>query len=583
MNTGYEKPQTIKFAIDQIDKGIYLLPALQRKFVWSNIQIERLFDSIMLEYPINTFMLWHITDNEIKVKFKFYRFLTKYKFFFAENNPEINTKGYSDFYAIIDGQQRLTALYIGLKGTYAYKSPRKWLRDTEDNMPTRYLYLNLSKDPQETAETEREPALSYDFRFLTKQEAEEEETNGHIMFRVQDIFNFNTLVDVSTYIESVAWCGNPIATSNLMKLYNVIFERGLISSYIEERQDIDTVLEIFIRTNSGGTSLSFSDLLMSFLTANWKSDVRQEFSDLITQIFYIGNTSFIVDRDFILKTCLVLFSDNIKFKVANFNSGSASLFETKWAKIKACIFSTFEFLANLGFTNDNLTAKNAVIPIVYWIYYSDIEKDIKNPIRRKKDKIAIKKWLCVSLLKGIFGSGTDGVLTKIRKVLKDNLSTPIFPYDAIKNAFKDNPTKNFNFDDDFIDSLLHLQKGQTACFPLLALLYRHTYSSHESLHQDHLFPESYFRNLRPSDFNNPDDYNFCKERTNWNSVLNLQLLSSSENESKGKIPLKDWIKREKINKKKHLIPENIDLEVTSFRQFLSERTKILTEELKNLT
>lgn len=583
MNTGNEKPQTIKFAIDQIDKGIYLLPALQRKFVWSNIQIERLFDSIMLEYPINTFMLWHIRDNEIKAKFKFYRFLTKYKFFFAEDNPEINTKGYSDFYAIIDGQQRLTALYIGLKGTYAYRSPRKWLRDTEDNMPTRYLYLNLSKDPQDTAETEREPALSYDFRFLTKQEAEEEETKGHIMFRVQDIFNFNTLIDVSTYIDSVAWCDNHIATSNLKKLYNVIFERGLISSYIEERQDIDTVLEIFIRTNSGGTSLSFSDLLMSFLTANWKSDVRQEFSDLINQIFYIGNASFIVDRDFILKTCLVLFSDNIKFKVANFNSGSASLFETKWAKIKACIFSTFEFLANLGFTNDNLTAKNAVIPIVYWIYYSDIEKDINNPIRRKKDKIAIKKWLCVSLLKGIFGSGTDGVLTKIRKVLKDNLDTSSFPYEKIKDAFKDNPTKNFVFDDDFIHSLLGTQFNAKNCFPLLTLIYKDFDFSNHKVDKDHMHPKAYFDNLTASPTSNPDDYKFYKDPLNWNSVLNLQLLSSSENESKGKIPLKDWVKREKINKKKHLIPENIDLEVTNFRQFLSERTKILTEKLKNLT
>lgn len=130
-----------------------------------------------------------------------------------------------------------------------------------------------------------------------------------------------------------------------------------------------------------------------------------------------------------------------------------------------------EWVAHLGFTNDNLTAKNAVIPIVYWIYQSGIEKDINNPIRRKKDKIAIKKWLCVSLLKGIFSSGTDGVLTKIRNVLKDNSDTSIFPYDKIKDAFKDNPTKNFVFDDDFIHSLLGTQFNAKNCFLLLALIY----------------------------------------------------------------------------------------------------------------
>ena len=43
---------------------------------------------------------------------------------------------------ILYGQQRLTSLYIGLKGTYAYKMPRKrWDNDTA--FPKRRLYLNL--------------------------------------------------------------------------------------------------------------------------------------------------------------------------------------------------------------------------------------------------------------------------------------------------------------------------------------------------------------------------------------------------------------------------------------------------------
>ncbi len=45
--------------------------------------------------------------------------------------------------AVIDGQQRLTSLYIGFRGTYAYKMPRKWWKNNEDSLPTRTLYLNL--------------------------------------------------------------------------------------------------------------------------------------------------------------------------------------------------------------------------------------------------------------------------------------------------------------------------------------------------------------------------------------------------------------------------------------------------------
>ncbi|XWR70623.1 hypothetical protein AHYW_003705 [Providencia manganoxydans] len=43
----YEKAITIKQAIDSINLRQYLLPAIQRKFVWSSGQICLLFDSIM--------------------------------------------------------------------------------------------------------------------------------------------------------------------------------------------------------------------------------------------------------------------------------------------------------------------------------------------------------------------------------------------------------------------------------------------------------------------------------------------------------------------------------------------------------
>ena len=63
---GFQPLITIKEAIENIDKNIYLLPAIQRKFVWSPEQIESLFDSIMRKYPINSLMLWQITSDEIK-------------------------------------------------------------------------------------------------------------------------------------------------------------------------------------------------------------------------------------------------------------------------------------------------------------------------------------------------------------------------------------------------------------------------------------------------------------------------------------------------------------------------------------
>ena len=59
---------TIYEAMNCIATNQYLLPAIQRKYVWSTEQIELLFDSIMREYPINSFMLWKITDKKVKLE-----------------------------------------------------------------------------------------------------------------------------------------------------------------------------------------------------------------------------------------------------------------------------------------------------------------------------------------------------------------------------------------------------------------------------------------------------------------------------------------------------------------------------------
>jgi uncharacterized protein with ParB-like and HNH nuclease domain len=113
MPNGFQQPITIKEAMDNIFHRRYLLPAIQREFVWESQQIELLFDSIMRNYPINSFMVWRITDSTIKEGYKFYEFLKNYREYFYKENQYINTSGVADFSAVIDGQQRLTSLYIG--------------------------------------------------------------------------------------------------------------------------------------------------------------------------------------------------------------------------------------------------------------------------------------------------------------------------------------------------------------------------------------------------------------------------------------------------------------------------------------
>lgn len=575
---GFGMPITIKTAIDNIDANKYLIPAIQRKFVWSHEKIENLFDSIMRDYPINSFMFWQITNEEIKNTFKFYKFITHYRQRFHEDNEDINTKGYGDFSAIIDGQQRLTSIYIGLKGSYAYKMPRKrWNRNDQSSLPTRYLYLDISSVlPEGTEETRK-----YNFVFKTPDEAAKQE--GHIWFKVGDILAYNKPYDLQNYISAQPWAKNEFACETLFTLRQRIFEDRTINFYNETNQDIDNVLDIFIRTNSGGVPLSFSNLLMSVTTANWKNrDAREEFASLIKDIDQIGKPSFWIDGDFILKTCLVLFNDNIRFMVKNFDHASVTKYEAHWDQVRESIVLAFKLVEQWGYNEQTLRAKNAVIPIVYFIYNNgNVIKDITNTIRYLDIKAKMRKWLNIVLIKGTFGGQPDYVLTGTRRAIKPYLGRD-FPIDAIVAEFKESMTKNLAFSDEEIENILSTQKDDVRADSIMSLLYSHFSFDSINYNKDHLHPANYFLSLKAEECSSEEQFRRWKDPAFWNTIINLQLLDESRNKSKQDVPLKEWVNSCKPDLDAQLIPREVSLEIADIEKFYEERKKLLTLRLKDV-
>lgn len=158
----FQTPITIKEAIENIENNKFLLPSIQREFVWEHTKIEWLFDSLMRNYPISSFLFWQV-ESEVKKGYKFYKFINEYRERFKTHNSEISVDGINDFKAVLDGQQRLTSIYIGLKGSYAYKDYKKKWEDTEWSIPTRHLYINISNELKD-----EEDGRVYEFKFLKK-------------------------------------------------------------------------------------------------------------------------------------------------------------------------------------------------------------------------------------------------------------------------------------------------------------------------------------------------------------------------------------------------------------------------------
>ena len=574
---------TIKKAMQNIATNKYLLPAIQRKYVWSTYQVERLFDSIMRGYPINSFMLWEISDDRIKQDYKFYSFIKDYCQYFHETNPDASPKLLgNDFFAVIDGQQRLASLYIGLDGTYRYKKPNKWWIDCEENMPTRRLYLDLSE--QMTSDTD--DGMMYRFSFLSQEDLVwyRENSNAN-WFLVGDILKFPKREDIINYLEEKELLSKDFAKDTLFELWDKINRDEIINYLVIPYQDQNKVLDVFVRTNAGGTSLTFSDLLMSISSANWKDhDARKEIEDTMNEAFRYGNPNFLFSQDNILKTILVLESDDIRFRLDNFTRKKVEGFEKSWDKIRKSIVATFNFLDKLGYSNATLPSKNAVIPIIYYVYKKDCDQSIVKSTFSDEDRKNIVKWLNLSLIKGVFGGQSDSVLKRIRDVLKEEPSSN-FPFERIVKAFEADPAKNYSLDDAFIDSILLEQYGSPTATLVLQLLYQDKVLRYgKAVAQDHMHPRAVFEDpSRLSALNlSTEQAEFFTNPQNYNSVLNLQLLESSENASKNDASLADWVQSRGLKNYELLVEPDVSLDIKDFEAFIESRKRVLKDKLKSL-
>jgi uncharacterized protein with ParB-like and HNH nuclease domain len=570
----FQTPITIKEIISGVHKKDYLLPAIQREFVWEPEQIIRLFDSLMRGYPIGSFLFWQVEKNKIK-DFQFYEFIRSYHERDNTHNPPASISGNENFVtAILDGQQRLTALYIGLKGDYSYKVPRRrW--ENDDAFPKRKLYLNLLSKSKEFG-------LLYDFDFLTPEEASQKDEN-HFWFEVGKIFEFNELIDIFNYLRDQELITNKFASDCLCGLFQIIIQKNIVNYYLETSQELDKVLNIFIRVNSGGTTLSYSDLLLSVATAKWKTkDAREEINSFVDDLNKIGD-GFDFDKDFVLKSCLVLTDiTEIAFKVDNFNQINMENIELKWDNIKKALRIAVELVDSFGYNHQTLTSTNAIIPIAYYILKKDNPENFVQSAKYFEDRESIKKWFTSSLLKKAFSGQPDGVLRPIRTIIMENSEK--FPVTTIIERFK-GTNKSLTFTEEDIDSLIELKYGGDVTFTVLALLYP-TLDFRNKFHEDHIHPKSFFKKseLKEKEIDE-DKYGFYLN--NFNFLPNLQLLEGLPNEEKSNKDFKEWFEN-KFNTEqekkdymaKHYIPNDISLDFTNFENFYSARKELLKKGLK---
>ena len=560
-------PIRVSDIIRYVNRDWYL-PAIQRELVWRPDRIERLFDSIMADFPIGSFLFWRL-EQKNKDEWPIYEFVRDYDEERPHNSLANMAGMQKDITLVLDGQQRITSLFLGLQGSYRYFYYR-W-RKTE-------LYLNLLKEPKPNDENPEE--LTYEFVF--REDASPLLEEERLWYRTGRILDFEDAEDAKTDMKEALSHLADAQKDNANRLLGRLHSRihtTLVGNYYEEKsQDYDKVLQVFVRANSAGQPLEYSDLLLATATAKWETlDARSEIHSFTDSLNEIG-TGYTFGKDFVLKACLYLCEElPIQYKVRNFTKANLRTIEDSWGSIKGALACTVRLISRFGFHSKNVVAPLALLPIAFWLMKGGKWSfDTSSNAKDVEAQGAIRRWFVFSTLKGAFGGSSDTTLRRLREVLIGCNADAGFPSRGLYEALEIEPSLN----DAEIERIMAFRYQGRYTNLALSLLYPDRDWKDAVFHEDHIFPRSEFKmgSLKRRGY---DEARVQTYMAGVDTLLNLQLLTEAENLAKGATPFDEWLgTRDTKFRSRHRIPPLSDYGVDRFVEFAKARREMVIAALK---
>ncbi len=400
------------------------------------------------------------------------------------------------------------------------------------------------------------PEDNYQFEFHAKKPENDKE---HWWFKVGDILELESVWD---YAQEHNLKGDRL---KLLETLNKAFhDKQLISFFEETEKNLNKVLNIFIRVNSGGVKLSYSDLLMSILTASFSSDIREKMNELVDALKDKGFSN--MGQDQVLKTCLLLIGKDTTFELKNFNKKNIKEIEDNWEKITESIYNAAKLLKNFGYAG-YLGSAYILSSLAYFYFL--------NPKMDKNDEEQALKFVRNAQITSYFTPSTDTKLNNIANSMKDVKTFESFNHNLAKHQ-----TSPLKITNDAIEEMM-CSSSHALVFPILQILYPHLNYKTNTFHIDHIYPKSKF-NEKNKKLNK--DFYECE-----NHLFNLQLLEGAENSAKKDKDPESWLKEEYKNqraieeyKKRNYIDPTLKLEWENIKEFRETREEAIIKTLKEV-
>lgn len=593
---GYQNTRVCD-VIDAVQQGTLVLPAIQRNFVWDEERICGLFDSLMKGYPVGAFLYWTVGPGEFE-EFVFNSFISDLdKESGVFRGPEI--KDYAPgIEGVLDGQQRITSLLVGLTGSYTSKVSKA--RKVDGKNPKRYLSVNLLKT------VDSSPTDDYELAFLSDYELEhgyDPDGSGVKRFwaKISEVAQLDA-GEIYSYVSNklpgdMTKGDVDSAMSVATALATAVNGTDALSYYVAgPKRKLTDVVEIFERVNSRGQSLTGTDLMLSMASVTAGQDMQRQIDEAIKKVAAAtGDDGFVPDKAFILTAGLMAIGAKSISTTAreNYKPKMVKRLYDNWQEIVDSICNAAVYVSELGF-NGKKIRKTYMHPIAYYFYKRGDSIDAKKwcsstKAEAKADRKNITQWLLRAQIKQIFVEGSGATLLSIRDTMDKafanakSQSDLCFPLEQLRDNAG---ARSLEITEDDVNNVLEYKSSNPTTYPLLVVLL--SGSAGNTYEIDHMWPQATMRNaskirkLAP----NIDDVEITFYQQTYDRIENLQLLLKTPNQEKSEDPFDVWAMQafdtdqaRSDYYQRALVPKHVSLEFANYREFFSERKRLLREKM----
>jgi len=524
-------------AIDELE---VVVPEFQREYVWNLEQAKELMVSLFNDYPTGSILTWE-TNKPPEIK-----------------NNAVKREKTGWIHVLLDGQQRMTTLYLFIKG----KIPPYYTERDIMNDP-RHLYFNL-----QTAE----------FNYYQKQKMKDNP------FWKSVVDCFNEKFDAFTLMESLDIEDSKdklkigqIVNQNLNKLRS-IFEMDYYVQSVPQGVAIDEAIDIFDRVNSKGTKLTDAELVLTHIAGKW-SQVRREMKNKIQEY---EKTGFVFELDFLTRCMVVLLTGSALFEKMTsdvYRKTTDEEYKKVWEKLVRIFNYLIPILKQSAYIGggDDLSTNNVLVPMVAYL-------SARNGSFGNNDKNNFLRWMFLALIWGRYSGQTDQRLDR-DVYLSINSQNPI---DDLVNEIEDQRGRTEIKPADL--------EGRGSGNPLHRMLYivskfnkaidwanggslQDTLGDYYSIHSHHIFPQSFL-------YKNGFDSENHLDKKKVNEIANRAFITRDTNYDISDNAPKEYLKeiKEKYPDalKQQFIPDDVELwKVDNYENFLVARRKLIADSINS--